>query len=905
MNMPGNATDTELLRRAMAIANAALHQPESGRTSWVEFHCVTEPELLAEVLALLAADKAPAHAFERLADDEPADAWIGKQIGSYRICERIGSGGMGAVYRAEPVSGVTRQAVALKLIKRGMDSEDVQRRFLRERTILAGLDHPHIARLLDGGMHEDGRSWFAMELVEGRSLFEYCDDKFLPLDARLALFEQVCSAVDYAHRNLVIHRDLKPGNVLVTSDGTAKLLDFGIAKLLDDETEAVTRSKVAVLTPGYAAPEQYSHGAITTQTDVYLLGLMLAELLGGQRIPLGPARDIESYRIDSPFASKGGSDDARLVGAARRRGLSVSGLARALRGDLDRITRRALASDPGRRYASVAALADDLNRYRRGLPVLAMDDTLGYRLGKFVRRHRTGVAAGFVVLLAVVAGLGLSMREAHRLRVAQSQSDTALNLLESVFLGADPYGTRSNRTTAQDLLQGARERIATASELPPGFAARLWFGLGSAFVSLEDRTAAVDAMQRAIDAADQALACSGDRCIGADPQNLRILRASAQARIAYYAVVLDGDASQEAALDAAIRVLRNEGARGRIELAKALRYVVDKQFNRGEYDNLARLSAEILDLCEQASGPDSPDSIMALAHRASILKAIGDNAESLVAAGLARDRAGHASGVVGEGLALSVEQQYAGALGANGRAAEAEPILREARRRAEALPGADSQKAGLTWDLAMIEDQLGQPDRAIVEYRTLLARPHDEKSSNTAAVHNALGRALLGTGENRAAAAEFQVAHDFLCAIETQTPPCLAIRLNQAGADIASGDWAAAEGRLSELQEASIRMGGRLAMRWQMLRSKVHLHRREWVAASRAVQESRNALSDAGPVDPIDAADWLAQEAAIAVARNDPNARGLLEQAIAAYRENWIGRPQALLDVETALARLR
>ena len=279
-----DSSDTERMRRALEIACAALDEPELERADWAQAQCGEDATLRMDVLALLEADQSPDQLLCRRDErTEERDPWPGRLVGRYRIGERIGSGGMGTVYRAEPESGVARRAVALKLIKRGMDSEEILRRFLREREILARLGHPNIAQLLDGGMTSDERPWFAMELVEGEPLVAWCDRRHLFLRERVELMLQICAAVSYAHQNLVVHRDLKPNNVLVTSQGQVKLLDFGIAKLLDDDGEAATRSMLAPMTPEYAAPEQLQRGPITTQTDVYLLGLLMYELLTGLR----------------------------------------------------------------------------------------------------------------------------------------------------------------------------------------------------------------------------------------------------------------------------------------------------------------------------------------------------------------------------------------------------------------------------------------------------------------------------------------------------------------------------------------------------------------------------------------------------------------------------------------------
>src|SRR5262249_25625550 len=288
---------------------------------------------------------------------------------------------MGAVYEADRDDEQFRQQVAIKIIKRGMDTDFVRDRFLRERQILATLDHPHIARLFDGGATEDGRPYFVMEFVDGEPITDYCRRRELPLDEKLKLFRDVCSAVQHAHQKLVVHRDLKPSNILVTADGTPKLLDFGIAKLLAPDTgEAVTRTETAIrlMTPDYASPEQVRGGAITTATDVYSLGVSLYELLTGRRpyqfetySPLEIERAICDPEPPPP------SDAAR-----RQPGTSLK-LARQLAGDLDNIVLMAMRKKPDRRYQSVEQFSADLLRFGAGLPVAARPDSFVYRTGKF------------------------------------------------------------------------------------------------------------------------------------------------------------------------------------------------------------------------------------------------------------------------------------------------------------------------------------------------------------------------------------------------------------------------------------------------------------------------------------------------------------------------------------------
>ena len=380
-------------------------------------------------------------------EEELEDPLKGQRIGPYRITDEVGRGGMGVVYRAERIEGPFSQQVAIKVLPRGRDTAALLRRFEQEQRVLALLDHPHIARLLDGGLTEGGRPYFVMEYVDGEPLDAYCDRHRLSIGKRLRLFLAVCEAVQYAHQNLVVHRDLKPSNILVaapTEEGgqpalasrglQVKLLDFGIAKLLSGEGasgpgEILTRTGERLLTPEYAAPEQIRGEAVTTATDVYGLGVLLYELLTGQRPchTTGRSRyEVEqavckteptrpSVAVTRPVVETGaathGEPSPEAVGRARR--LRVDQLQRTLRGDLDAICLKALRKEPEARYASVEALADDLRRYATGLPVQARRGSVGYRARKFVRRHRWGVAAAAVFVL-LLAGYALTITDAGR-----------------------------------------------------------------------------------------------------------------------------------------------------------------------------------------------------------------------------------------------------------------------------------------------------------------------------------------------------------------------------------------------------------------------------------------------------------------------------------------------------------
>ncbi|MGE4071603.1 MAG: protein kinase [Lysobacterales bacterium] len=433
--------------RALALFDELLAcGPEQRAQQLLDLHR-DEPELALIVQRMLAADAAEDGLLDReltaaLPAPVPATDRSGEQIGPFRLRARLGRGGMGEVYRAERIDGDYAQSVAIKLLRRGLDSEDVLARFLQERRILARLEHPAIARLIDGGMGADGLPWIAMERVEGQPITHYAEAAGLALTPRLQLLIAVCEAVDYAHRRLIVHRDLKPSNVLVTADGSPRLLDFGIAKLLDDgEGQAHTSTGLRVMSPAYAAPEQLRGEPITVATDVYALGLLAYELLTGS---------LPQQRGRASLAAIEAEIDRELQRpsqVARRAGDSTLDL-RLIDADLDTIVIKALAPEADRRYPSAAALAEDLKRYLDGRPISARPDTLSYRVSKFVSRHRGGVLASVLTVLALVVGFGTSVWQA---RIAQMQAQRA-----------DIEAARANEAAARAELEARTAREMSA-----------------------------------------------------------------------------------------------------------------------------------------------------------------------------------------------------------------------------------------------------------------------------------------------------------------------------------------------------------------------------------------------------------------------------------------------------------
>lgn len=399
-------------RRIDEIFQQAADLTAVQREAFLVKECGSDLELRHEVESLLGYDGvAPTHLDEVIRDaaakvaQEHSSSVAGQRIGPYELIRPIGKGGMGSVYLAVRADDTFRKQVALKVVKRGMDTDFVLSRFRHERQILAALEHPNIARLLDGGATNDGLPFFVMEYVEGKPITTYCRERKTPLAEKVRMFRQVCSAVTAAHQNLVVHRDIKPGNILVTEEGVPKLLDFGIAKMLhgDISTTSITQTMTGMrmLTPDYASPEQIRGEAITTATDVYSLGVLLYELLTGRApytFPSGSILEVQRVICETeppPPSAVGGE------------------LRRQLQGDLDNIVLMAMRKEPARRYVSVNQLSEDLRRYEEGLPVVARKDTVLYRTSKFVRRHQVTVLAGILLFLTLVGGIAATTYQAR------------------------------------------------------------------------------------------------------------------------------------------------------------------------------------------------------------------------------------------------------------------------------------------------------------------------------------------------------------------------------------------------------------------------------------------------------------------------------------------------------------
>jgi serine/threonine-protein kinase len=576
-----------------------------------------------------------------------------RRIGPYRLFRKLGEGGMGAVYLAGRADDQFRHQVTVKLIKNGTDNEGIVRRFCNERQILAALHHPHIARLLDGGTADDGAPYFVMEYVEGEPIDQYCDHHKLSIEARLRLFRKVCSAVQYAHQNLVVHRDIKPGNILVDAEGEPKLLDFGVAKLLNSElggqTIALTgRDLMRFMSLPYASPEQILGRPISTASDVYSLGVLLYELLTGHRPYRFEGRSLQEIeRAICESEPEKPSTAGRLL-ATTLAGPGSAGTRprrqpdgkqepwrRKLSGDLDNIILKAMRKEPRRRYSSADELSEDLRNYLRGLPVNARPNTLGYRTGKFVRRNKLLAAFVSALFAFAVAMTWLWIRVLHERDIAvreRSTTQQVLSFMMETFNVADPGEARGETILAREILDRGAERIARELNGQPEVQATLLNTIGQVYGGLGLYDRAVQS------------------------------------------------------LDDALEIRRRNPGENSLEFAESLSNLASMLLYRAELDRAEPLLRQALDLRRELAGEESVEVAECLHLWATLLAAKG---EYQAAEPLFRRALEFRSELLGEEHIAIAESlnDLATLLRKTGRYSEAEEMFRKALRLFRALKG--------------------------------------------------------------------------------------------------------------------------------------------------------------------------------------------------------------------------
>ena len=445
------------------VFQAALECEPERRSAYLDTSCNGDRLLREEVESLLASYQSRTFTEAAAFDDglrllERCESLIGRNIGPYHVIREIGEGGMGAVYLAARADDVFEKQVAIKIMPQSLSTESMIQRFRSERQILASLEHPNITRLLDGGTTGDGLQYFVMEYIKGQPIDEYCEQQQLSTTERLRLFRIVCAAVHYAHQNLIIHRDIKPGNVLVTAEGVPRLLDFGIAKLLNPEgsleTSAATLTVARLMTPEYASPEQVRGETVTTASDVYSLGVLLYELLAGRK----PYRLTGKSAAEVERAICGEEPERPSVAAS-------TAVGRRLRGDLDNIILMAMRKERQRRYGSVEQFSEDIRRHLAGLPVIARPDTVGYRTTKFVARHKAGVAAAALLVLTLAAGVVATAWQARVARLETAKAQRINTFLQDMLsFSSSSYASPNSRKDPDIKVSEVVEQAAKRAE---------------------------------------------------------------------------------------------------------------------------------------------------------------------------------------------------------------------------------------------------------------------------------------------------------------------------------------------------------------------------------------------------------------------------------------------------------
>ncbi len=670
--------------RVKSLFGEALDLPPDRRAALLDGQAADDPSIAAEVRSLLEAHQTAGHFIETPAGVAAARAAglavavEGRLVGPYKIIREIGRGGMGTVYLAARADGSFDRQVALKVLRPGLDTEEILQRFRHERRTLAGLDHPNIARLLDGGSTADGLPFFAMEYVEGTPIDRYCNERRLPVAGRLDLCCTLARAVQAAHRALVVHRDLKPDNVLVTPDGTVKLLDFGIAKVLTPHATRTPETRAAwrPMTPEYASPEQVLGQPITTSTDVFALGILLYELLTGRR-PFGGSlgADAGSVGAGAPARPKLLEQEI-LEGApplpsavvtdsfAAACGTTAAALRRQLAGDLDAIVAMALRKEPHRRYGAAEGMADDIRRHLASQPVLARKGAFAYRAGRFLRRHAFGAAAAAIVAVLLAAGvIGVVWQarvagvERDRARIETEKAREVNAFLQEMLRSPDPQN-QGRAVTVVDTLDRAARRLDRERGIHPEVEAGVRCALGAAYGALGLYEPAEIQLRSALSrlptssVADRARAAEvetelagvlsgrGDAA-AAEALYLRALAAldaAGQASTLPRADVLNGlgevlrgrgdDAAAETRYREALAIRQRLLGDGDVLVAESLNNLAVVEHGRNNLAEAERLYRRSLEIVRAARGDEHPGVPAGLTNLATVVGTRGDLAEA-------------------------------------------------------------------------------------------------------------------------------------------------------------------------------------------------------------------------------------------------------------------------------------
>jgi serine/threonine-protein kinase len=776
--------------RLEALFHAALEQPQAQRERFVDDACCDDAGLRRRLRAMLAHDARDEDPLAAAVRDGQREVrrqaeTMPERFGPFRLLRRLGQGGMGTVYLGEREGSDFEQRVAIKLLRDLDDSQVTSARLRRERQLLARLEHPHIARLIDGGECDDGTPFVAMEYVEGLGLTRHAAGLNLGLEARLRLFLQLLDAIAYAHRHLIVHRDIKPDNVLVDADGNVKLLDFGIAKLLDAPgtiAAAATMTVAAAMTPCYASPEQLLGQPVSTQSDVYSLGVVLYELLTGS-LPFPPDAQVSALQLQNRICTTqpvAPSQVGARVTPPRR-----------LRGDLDNIVLKALRKEPLRRYASAEALADDLRRFLDGRPVSARPDTWRYRLGKFVARNRLGVGVSLALLATLLAFAVTSRWQATRYATerdrAEGEAAAATQVADymiDLFRVPDPIETAKRDLSARDLLDKAAASLPTEMGKAPLLRARMMHVIGLSYANIGAYEPAVRMLKSALAIREAALG----------PDSFEVSDSLNRLGNVYRMYGQLGLAEQALGRALAIRERLSRGPDA--ELADAFNNVGLLQYELGHYRAALATLQRAIDMHRAVSGHDTESIAVALNNRALALHRLGRYAQAETEIRRAIEIK-QASGLQDRSTLVNSQAILASLLFDEGRLDEAIALREQtlARRRALYPQGHPSLVAGLLnmGQLQLMRGNATDAGRLYDEALELARRVDSPSRLLTARALVMHGRMALATGNIADARTTFgQALAIRLAALAADSPDLAEVQYLAGLAALAGGDGDAA-----------------------------------------------------------------------------------------------------------------
>jgi serine/threonine-protein kinase len=893
--------DANAWTKLSRLLDEALDLPPEQRMRWIDGLGEEHAEVVARLRSLLG--KATSAVRDGFLDTLPkvgagtlgeGDVLVagglesGATVGPYQVLSVLGEGGMGAVWLAERTDGVLRRRVALKVPRGSWPRAGLRERIARERDILAALTHPNIARLYDAGSTASGQPYLALELVDGQPIDQHAADRHLDIPARLRLFLQCARAVAYAHRNLVVHRDLKPSNILVTTDGQVKLLDFGIAKLLEEgqaRETLLTELSGRLLTPEFASPEQLAGAPLTVATDVYSLGVVLHHLLTGT----GPYRPRNSSRAALEDAVRG---DDRIPPSEAA---TEPGLRRPLRGDLDTIVLKALKRESDERYSTVDAFADDVERHLAGLPVLARPDSTWYRVSKFVRRHAVPVGVAAVALVCVLAGAAVAIWQARVATIQQRRAEQVKEFIGGIFRTANLDAENSRSMTVIDLLKKASERVATL-QTSPEVRVELLNLLGASVLSLGD----TDTLERV---ATQAVE-EGGRSLPPDHE----LAIRSRLLMAWAHMYRGRPAEMRVEIDRAMAVMEKTPQRFAGDLATAWRLRASAALDSGQYAEAETAAREAASRSEAAYGTRAQETVNAWTLLADVARRNGkvDEALTLAERVLRVSLEIHPDAVHPE--VMDAKAIYGRALADTGKLADGVEQLKQALGIGTKLFGPEGrsvgfhlqQLSGYQLRLGRIKDAIENADRSL----RILSTHAQPGSFTQAAGMNSLAQALLAARRGSDALPLFdQVVEAAGRIFGPAHMNTLNARANHALALGYSGKLADANREIGRVVEDMRGAGASLPRPLYVAGVLAHLAA-ERERAIGLLEEARKA-ADAAPATRVDLGQAQAEIGSVLADLGSGDAEAPLNEALTVFKEIYPLLTPPHADALVALGRVR